>query len=262
MKMIALWWWIDRWRKSTAYTDLTLEEQGAYRNLIDEATLRGGAIPNDERILAKACGDALKWRRVRPAVLARFDLREDGWRNNTLDEVIRESHRRAEKQRRYRNKHGNGGGNEGGNGGGNNPGVSNHQSPDPVPPQRSAGGRLAFGGKVLEVPKFLDEEFVKRLNGQAFDLTAFYLALDQRLAHTGESWDLRWIREQFAAQSPSPERRQAERFDKPFTDTERKNAERVRRSWGRCQHSPKCETAAGCIATIINHWRAEAEHVA
>lgn len=83
----GLFWWIDRWRKSTAYTDMTLEEQGAYRNLLDEAQLRGGPIPDDERILAKACGDALAWPRVRTAVLARFELTADGWRNRTGDEV-------------------------------------------------------------------------------------------------------------------------------------------------------------------------------
>lgn len=128
MRLTALWWWIDRWRKSTAYTDLTLEQQGAYRNLLDEAHLRGGAIPNNERILAKACGDARVWRRVRPAVIARFVLTDDGWHNETLDVVLRESQRRAEKQRSYRNRQGNEGGNAAGNGGHNTGG-----SPDPSP---------------------------------------------------------------------------------------------------------------------------------
>lgn len=88
MRLTGLWWWIDRWRKSTAYTDMTLEEQGAYRNLLDEAALRGGPIPDDERILAKACGDARIWRRVRPAVLKRFHKTPEGWHNPTLDEVL------------------------------------------------------------------------------------------------------------------------------------------------------------------------------
>jgi hypothetical protein len=64
-KRTGLMWWIDRWRKSTAFTDLTLEEQGAYRNLLDEGALRGGAIPDDERVLAKASGDALRWSEVK-----------------------------------------------------------------------------------------------------------------------------------------------------------------------------------------------------
>lgn len=114
----ALWWWIDRWRKSSAFSDMTLAEQGAYRNLIDEATLRGGPLPDDERILGKASGDALAWKKVRPAVMKYFVLGVDGWRNETLDAVLKESDRRKEKQRNYRN----GGGNDGGNGNGNGAG--------------------------------------------------------------------------------------------------------------------------------------------
>ncbi len=87
MKPTGLFWWIDRWRKSSAYMDMTLAEQGAYRNLLDEAHLRGGPLPNDERILAKACGDALAWPTVRDVVMARFTLSADGWRNETMDEV-------------------------------------------------------------------------------------------------------------------------------------------------------------------------------
>jgi hypothetical protein len=126
VRLSGLWWWCDRWRKSTAFTGLTLEEQGAYRNLLDEAHLRGGPIPNDEEVLARACGDARRWRRVRAKVMAHFTLTADGWRNETLDEVIQESQRRADKQRRWRtdpgNNPGNGPGNASGNGGGNNPG--------------------------------------------------------------------------------------------------------------------------------------------
>lgn len=104
MRFNALWWWIDRWRKSTAYADMTLEEQGAYRNLLDAAALRGGPLPNDERALAKASGDALKWKKVRPKVLAHFTLTPDGWRNDTLDQVLKESQRRAESQKAYRER--------------------------------------------------------------------------------------------------------------------------------------------------------------
>lgn len=111
MRLTGLWWWIDRWRKSSAFMDMTLEEQGAYRNLLDEATLRGGPLPNDDRILAKACGDATRWKQLRPTLIKRFELTPDGWRNETLDEVIRESERRSEKQRRYRNGLGNAHGN-------------------------------------------------------------------------------------------------------------------------------------------------------
>lgn len=123
MRMNALWWWIDRWRKSTAFTDMTLAEQGAYRNLIDEAQLRGGAIPDNELTLEKACGREKEWRKVRAAVMARFTLTDNGWRNETLDSVIRESKRRQDKQQRYRDKHGNGSGNGTGNADGNDDGL-------------------------------------------------------------------------------------------------------------------------------------------
>ncbi len=84
---------------------MTLEEQGAYRNLLDEASLRGGPLPNDERILAKACGDALKWQSVKSNVMKRFRLTPDGWRNDTLDSVLHESRRRAVNQANYRARH-------------------------------------------------------------------------------------------------------------------------------------------------------------
>jgi uncharacterized protein YdaU (DUF1376 family) len=88
MKLNGLMWWIDRWRKSTAYTEMTLEQQAGYWNLLDEATLRGGPLPNDDRILARACGDVRRWKYIKPAILKRFTLGADGWRNETLDEVI------------------------------------------------------------------------------------------------------------------------------------------------------------------------------
>jgi len=102
MRLTGLYWHIDRWRKSTAYTDMTLEQQGAYRNLLDEAWLRGGTLPDDERVLAKACGDAMRWSKIRAAVMGRFTLTPDGWQHETLTAVLEESRRRADKQREYR----------------------------------------------------------------------------------------------------------------------------------------------------------------
>jgi uncharacterized protein YdaU (DUF1376 family) len=104
--MHGLWWWVDRWRKSTAYTDMTLEEQGAYRNLLDEAWLRGGPLPDNERMLAKACGDATAWPDVRDAVMRHFHKAADGWRNPTLDRVLAQSQTRAARQARYRQRRG------------------------------------------------------------------------------------------------------------------------------------------------------------
>lgn len=57
---------------------MTLSEQGAYRNLLDEQRLRGGAIPNDDRILARACGDPLEWPNMRDKIMRWFDVSADG----------------------------------------------------------------------------------------------------------------------------------------------------------------------------------------
>lgn len=108
MRTNGLWWWIDRWRKSTAFADMTLEEQGAYRNILDAAALRGGLLPalyrDDERVLAKACGDPLRWPDVRAAILPHLTWTDTGWRQDTLDEILKESQRRAAAQQRYRLK--------------------------------------------------------------------------------------------------------------------------------------------------------------
>ena len=104
VKVLALYWWIDRWRKSTAYTDMSLEQQGAYRNLLDEAALRGGALPFDDKAIAKASGDATRWPKLRGVVMRRFTKQRDGWHNETLDQVLQATAHRIERQRRYREK--------------------------------------------------------------------------------------------------------------------------------------------------------------
>jgi uncharacterized protein YdaU (DUF1376 family) len=97
-------WRIDRWRQSTAYTDLTLEEQGAYRNLLDEAWRRGGALPNDRAALARVCGKPERWAKVEVAVMKKFVLVEGVWRNRTIDKLWHQAHRKATKQRTYRER--------------------------------------------------------------------------------------------------------------------------------------------------------------
>jgi uncharacterized protein YdaU (DUF1376 family) len=107
VKLTGMIWWIDRWRKSTAFVDMTAEEQGAYRNLIDEAWLRGGVIPDNPRAIAKVSCAEERWPKIKRVVMERFYLADGGWRNATVDEVIRRATRGAKKQRAYRERRGN-----------------------------------------------------------------------------------------------------------------------------------------------------------
>lgn len=88
--MRAAWWWLDRWRKSTAFTDMTVEEQGAYRNLLDEIWIReDGVIP--ERSLGKASGDSVAWPRLAKKVLRWMKRVPGGWTNQTAMDVKAET---------------------------------------------------------------------------------------------------------------------------------------------------------------------------
>ena len=107
LKLTGMIWWIDRWRKSTAYTDMSATAQGCYRNLIDEAWLRHGAIPNDPRVIARASGDVELWPQVKDTVMRRFYLNDGAWHNETVDEVMRHAQRGAKKQQAYRDRRGN-----------------------------------------------------------------------------------------------------------------------------------------------------------
>lgn len=108
--MLAAWWWIDKWRKSTAYNDMTAEEQGLYRNLLDECWLRpNGVIPDDPRILERVSGDHEAWKRSGTKVLRWFTKVDGGYVHETALAVIQQSRHRAERQRRYREQHGHNG---------------------------------------------------------------------------------------------------------------------------------------------------------
>lgn len=105
--MKAAWWWIDRWRTSSAYNSMTAEERGVYREFLDELWLRDGVLPLDELHLARIAGGADVLERVKAKVLGHFVKTDQGWRNVTHDSVQADSRKRAEKQSRYRNRKGN-----------------------------------------------------------------------------------------------------------------------------------------------------------
>lgn len=145
--MNGLLWWIDRWRKSTAYRDMNSAQQGAYRNLLDEAWLRGGVLPDDPKLWRKVCGNPRNWSRICAAVMTHFERRNDGLHNATLDAVLSQVSRRNARQKAYRAR--NAGHNANHNGGHNgdvplklkatNPPVV-PLSPSPKPRRRDVPG--------------------------------------------------------------------------------------------------------------------------
>lgn len=155
--MRAAWWWIDRWRQSTAFTDMTAEEQGLYRNLLDEVWLREDCIiPDDPRILARVSGDPEAWARCGEKVLAWMKPVPGGYTHQTALEVIGQSVRRAANQKRYRDKHNNAPDNAGDNGSNNKP-----DSPSPSPsPSMSQVGRK--NGKPADLPADIQGERLLR----------------------------------------------------------------------------------------------------
>jgi uncharacterized protein YdaU (DUF1376 family) len=88
--MRAAWWWIDRWRKSTAYICMSLEEQGLYRNLLDALWLFDDhIIPDTPKALITASGgDPEAWSRSGENVLKWMERKGHGWTNSTALEVI------------------------------------------------------------------------------------------------------------------------------------------------------------------------------
>lgn len=104
----AEWFWTDRWMTSSAFL-LPMEPRGLYREMLTQAWMRGGSLPNDHEAIQRACGATrAEWRRSWPT-LERY-WRVDGVTlvNDTQLEVMAEARaaadRAAEKARVAANK--------------------------------------------------------------------------------------------------------------------------------------------------------------
>ncbi len=76
MKLLAEWFWVDRWSGSSAFL-LPMEARGLYREMLSQAWRRGGRLPNDPEAIQRAVGcTAVEWERSWPKI--RGYLREDG----------------------------------------------------------------------------------------------------------------------------------------------------------------------------------------
>src|SRR5712671_3143385 len=91
-KLLAEWFWTDRWAGSSAFL-LPLEARGLYREMLTAAWRRGGKLPGDHESIRRACGVTLdEWSRTWPLV-ALYWREMDGY---LINDTQREVYERAE----------------------------------------------------------------------------------------------------------------------------------------------------------------------
>ena len=93
-KLLAEWFWIDRWMGSSAF-GLTMEAQGVYRAMLSQAWLRGAQLPNNPVTIRRFIGATPEeWHRCWPMIERSWKVRGDSLVNETQLEVYAEAHRR------------------------------------------------------------------------------------------------------------------------------------------------------------------------
>ena len=67
-KLLAEWFWVDRWTRSSAFL-LPQEARGVYREMLTQAWARGARLPNDHEAIRRATGTTVKeWARAWPLI--------------------------------------------------------------------------------------------------------------------------------------------------------------------------------------------------
>lgn len=87
-KLMAEWFWTDRWMGSSAFL-LPMEPRGLYREMLTQAWRRGGRLPNDHDALQRATGcTAAEWKRSWPKIERYWRVDGDSLVNDTQLEVL------------------------------------------------------------------------------------------------------------------------------------------------------------------------------
>lgn len=98
-KLLAEWFWIDRWDGSSAAL-LNMECQGVYRSMLSQAWRRGARLPNDHAAIRRAIRcSAREWSRTWPKIERYWRVDGDELVNDTQLEVYAEAKRILEAQR-------------------------------------------------------------------------------------------------------------------------------------------------------------------
>ena len=96
MKMLAEWFWTDRWTGSDGWL-LPLAARGLYREMLSQAWKRGGSLPNDHAAIRALCNvSEADWTAVWPAVEPFWKAVDGRLVNETQIEVYADSTGRKE----------------------------------------------------------------------------------------------------------------------------------------------------------------------
>ena len=259
---------------------MTAEQQGLYRNLLDEIWLRpNNIIPDDPRILAKISGDGEAWARSGPTVLKWMVQVDGGWTNKTALGVIAMATHRAERQVRYRqrvaderNARRNEDHNATHNAGHNadhNGGHNKGRSPSPSPSlkikkeeveeeKREKRAKPRAQQRRFTVMDWMHGELQAILgtDAEGFDLDGWYITLDAKMAKNGAvdtSWP--WLRQQCLREA------RARGLIVPSVQEQQARVQQAKAMpasvQGRtsCPHDPPCPNTRACTTKQINENR-------
>jgi uncharacterized protein YdaU (DUF1376 family) len=88
-KLLAEWFWTDRWTGSSAFA-LPIEARGVYREMLTQAWRRGAKLPNDHRAIQRLTGIlADEWERCWPLIQGYWRQSGDFLVNDTQLEIYK-----------------------------------------------------------------------------------------------------------------------------------------------------------------------------
>lgn len=90
-KLLAEWFWTDRWMGSSGFL-LPMEARGIYREMLTQSWRRGARLPNDHEAIQRAIGStAGEWERSWPKIERFWRVEGDYIVNDTQREVYEEA---------------------------------------------------------------------------------------------------------------------------------------------------------------------------
>ncbi len=96
-KLLAEWFWIDRWMGSSAFL-LPMEARGLYREMLSQAWRRGARLPNNHDEIRRATGASLgEWRRAWPKIEKFWRVSGQFLINDTQAEVYEDAKARQDR---------------------------------------------------------------------------------------------------------------------------------------------------------------------